>query len=60
MKTNVKFAKVRSDAEIPSKRPEDMGFDIYACFDEDYIEFFAFIKQFPIYNTPFSQLVTVL
>ena len=38
MKANVKFAKVRPDAIIPSKRPEDMGFDIYACFDEDYIE----------------------
>lgn len=33
----VKFAKVCSDAIIPSKRDEDMGFDIYACFDEDYI-----------------------
>jgi dUTP pyrophosphatase len=37
MTTNVKFAKVRPDAKIPSKRDEDMGFDIYACFDEDYI-----------------------
>ena len=37
MTTNVKFAKVRPDAKIPSKRVEDMGFDIYACFDEDYI-----------------------
>lgn len=34
---NVKFAKVHPDAKIPSKRDEDMGFDIYACFDEDYI-----------------------
>ena len=34
---NIKFAKVRPDAQIPSKRDEDMGFDIYACFDEDYI-----------------------
>lgn len=33
----IKFAKVRPDAIIPSKRDEDMGFDIYACFDEDYI-----------------------
>lgn len=38
MKANVKFAKIRPDAKIPSKRAEDMGFDIYACFDEDYIE----------------------
>lgn len=37
MKANVKFAKVRPDAKIPSKRNEDMGFDIYACFDEDYM-----------------------
>ena len=37
MVTNIKFAKVRPDAKIPSKRDEDMGFDIYACFDEDYI-----------------------
>jgi dUTP pyrophosphatase len=33
----VKFAKVRPNAIIPSKRDEDMGFDIYACFDEDFI-----------------------
>lgn len=33
----IKFAKVHPDAIIPSKRDEDMGFDIYACFDEDYI-----------------------
>lgn len=37
MIANVKFAKVKPDAIIPSKRDEDMGFDIYACFDEDYI-----------------------
>lgn len=34
---NVKFAKVKSNAIIPSKREEDMGFDIYACFDEEFI-----------------------
>lgn len=39
MRANVKFAKVRLEAKIPSKRDEDMGFDIYACFDEDYIQF---------------------
>ena len=38
MIANVKFAKVRPDAKIPTKRDEDMGFDIYACFDEDYIK----------------------
>ena len=37
MEVNVKFAKVRPDAIIPSKRDEDIGFDIYACFDEDYM-----------------------
>lgn len=37
MTTNVKFAKVHPNAIIPSKRDEDMGFDIYACFDEDYM-----------------------
>ena len=36
-KVDVKFAKVHPNAIIPSKRDEDMGFDIYACFDEDYI-----------------------
>lgn len=34
---DVKFAKVHPNAIIPSKRDEDMGFDIYACFDEDYM-----------------------
>lgn len=37
MSVSVKFAKVKDGAIIPSKRDEDMGFDIYACFDEDYI-----------------------
>ena len=37
MNTEIKFAKVHPNAIIPSKRDEDMGFDIYACFDEDYI-----------------------
>lgn len=37
VEVNIQFAKVRPDAIIPSKRDEDMGFDIYACFDEDYI-----------------------
>lgn len=37
MTANIKFAKVRADAKIPNKRDEDMGFDIYACFDEDYM-----------------------
>jgi dUTP pyrophosphatase len=37
MSVVVKFAKVKEGAIVPSKRDEDMGFDIYACFDEDYI-----------------------
>lgn len=37
MEASVKFAKVKPNAIIPSKRDEDMGFDIYACFDEEYI-----------------------
>ena len=37
MTANIKFAKVNPNAIIPSKRDEDMGFDIYACFDEDYM-----------------------
>lgn len=37
MIVDVKFAKVHPNAIIPSKRDEDMGFDIYACFDEDYM-----------------------
>lgn len=31
------FAKVKPNAIIPSKREEDGAFDIYACFDEDYM-----------------------
>lgn len=34
----VKFAKVKENAIIPTKTDENMGYDIYACFDEDYIE----------------------
>lgn len=39
MDTVVKFAKVKEGAQVPSKRDEDAGFDIYACFDEDFIKF---------------------
>lgn len=35
--TKIKFAKVKEDAKIPTKRVEDAAFDIYACFEEDYI-----------------------
>ena len=37
LKSTVKFSATNANAVIPSKRDEDMGFDIYACFDEDYI-----------------------
>ena len=37
MTANIKFAKVRPDAKIPTKRVEDAAMDIYACFDEDWI-----------------------
>lgn len=37
MTANIKFAKVRPDAKIPTKRAEDAAIDIYACFDEDWI-----------------------
>ncbi len=30
------FAKMREGAVIPSKKDEDAGYDLYACFDEDY------------------------
>ena len=31
------FAKMKETAIIPSKRVEDGAFDIYACFEEDFI-----------------------
>jgi len=37
MNNKIYFSKVKSHAVIPSKREEDGAFDIYACFDEDYI-----------------------
>lgn len=37
MITTVKFAKIKPNAIIPTKRLEDAGYDIYPCFDEDYI-----------------------
>ena len=35
--TQIYFAKVKQNAIIPSKREEDGCYDVYACFDEDYI-----------------------
>ena len=31
------FAKVKPDAIIPTKKDEDAGYDVYACFDEEYM-----------------------
>lgn len=37
MNTTIYFSKVKPNAIIPSKRLEDAGYDIYACFDEDFM-----------------------
>lgn len=38
LKTNdLVFAKVKPEAIIPTKEKENAGYDIYACFDEDFI-----------------------
>ena len=34
----IKFAKLHEDAKIPNKKSEDAGYDLWACFDEDFIE----------------------
>jgi len=36
-KNNLFFAKVKPNAIIPSKRDEDAGYDIYPCFEENYL-----------------------
>lgn len=36
-KSTILFSKVKPQATIPSKRDEDGAFDIYACFDEEYM-----------------------
>jgi len=36
-KKKLYFAKVRPDAIIPTKNKEDAGYDIYACFDVDFM-----------------------
>lgn len=38
MTANIKFAKVHPDAKIPCKRDGDAGFDIWPCFDSNWIE----------------------
>ena len=37
MHTTIKFAKVNPNAIIPSKEVENAGYDVYACFHEDYM-----------------------
>ena len=32
----IAFAKIRETAVIPTKKPEDAGYDLYANFEEDY------------------------
>ena len=34
---NILFAKTKPMAKIPIKRTEDAGYDIFACFDEEYL-----------------------
>lgn len=36
------FAKIKEGAKIPTKKDEDAGYDMYACFDEDYFVFEPF------------------
>jgi len=38
MSKKIYFARVNKGAIIPSKREEDGAFDIYACFEEDYLQ----------------------
>lgn len=35
LSNKILFAKLNDNATIPSKRPEDAGYDIYACIDRD-------------------------
>lgn len=37
IKNKLYFAKSKSGAKIPTKRLEDAGYDIYACFDEAFL-----------------------
>ncbi len=37
MITTVKFAKIKENAIIPTKNDEDAGYDIYPCFNEDWM-----------------------
>ena len=35
--TKIFFSKLKEGAKIPQKRLEDAGYDIYACFEEEYL-----------------------
>ena len=37
MTNDLVFAKVKQNAIIPTKEKENAGYDIYACFEEDYM-----------------------
>ena len=32
------WAKVKEEAVLPTKREEDAGYDLYPCFEEDYLQ----------------------
>lgn len=34
--SKIYFSKLRPDAVIPTKKIEDAGYDVYACFDEEF------------------------
>lgn len=34
--SDIYFAKIKPEAVIPSKKDEDAGYDMYACFEEDF------------------------
>lgn len=36
-KNTILFSKVNPNAIIPTKRDEDAGYDVYSCFEDDYI-----------------------
>ena len=42
------FAKMKERAVLPKKEKENAGYDIYACFDEDYM----FLKPFELALVP--------
>lgn len=37
MEDIIYWAKVKQEAKLPQKRDEDAGYDLYACFEEDYM-----------------------